>query len=202
MEIRERIIDKAAGLFFKLGIRNVSMDDIAGSVGISKRTVYEVFNNKTELIETCLRHMIKERDRLFLETTASSANVIEEMITLMNCGVKIINAINPSFFHDIKKYYPEMWQTLYEENQKRNYSISFERLQRGIKEGLFRKNIDIEIVAVLFEAQMDMLSNETVFSPEEYKFADLFKNLIVNFVRGISTPKGIELVDLMLDELP
>lgn len=200
IELRNRIIRESSKLFMKLGVRNATMDDIALLLGISKKTVYEVFENKTELVVSCLRHMMIEREHLFLEVTASAKNVIEEMIILMNKGIKAINAINPVFFCDVKKYYPNIWQELYDETQKRHRKLTYDRLQRGIAEGFFRNNIDVEIVTILFQAQMDILSNEAVFPPGQYDFADLFRNLIVNFVRGISTKKGIALVDTMMDE--
>lgn len=199
MEVRERIIDESAKLFFKFGIRNVTMDDIAVSLGISKRTVYEVFKDKTELIETCLRYLSEKQEERNHKVMADSANVVEAIITLMKDGIKAINVINPVFFYDIRKYYPKIWTTLYEENQKRNYNNIYRQLRKGINEGLFRKEIDVEIVTKLFQAQVNMLSDQTIFPPEQYRYADLFENLMVNFVRGISTQRGIELVDSMLD---
>ncbi len=199
MEVRERIIDESAKLFFKFGIRNVTMDDIAVSLGISKRTVYEVFKDKTELIETCLRYLSEKQEERNHKVMAASANVVEAIITSMKDGIKAINAINPVFFYDIRKYYPKIWTTLYEENQKRNYNNIYRQLRKGINEGLFRKDINVDIVTKLFQTQISMLSDQAIFPSEEYRYADLFENLMVNFVRGITTQRGIELVDSMLD---
>jgi len=199
MEVRERIIEEATRLFFQYGIRSITMDEIAVSLGISKRTVYETFKDKTELIHTCLRDLIRQRDERSQEVIASSANVIEAIFTSMQDGIKAINTINPLFFHDLKKYYPVIWKTLHEENKEKHYNLTYTQLRKGVNEGLFRKDIHIGIVSKLFHEQVNLISDESVFPREQYELTDLFKNLMINFVRGISTQKGIDLVDKMLD---
>ncbi len=199
MEVRARIIEEATRLFFQYGIRSITMDEIAVSLGISKRTVYETFKDKTELIHTCLRDLIRRRDERRQEVISSSANVIDAIFTSMQDGIKAINTINPLFFHDLKRYYPVIWKTLYEENKEKHYNLTYTQLRKGVNEGLFRKDIHIGIVSKLFHEQMNLISDESIFPREQYELTDLFKNLMINFVRGISTQKGIDLVDKMLD---
>ncbi|WP_339740056.1 TetR/AcrR family transcriptional regulator [uncultured Sunxiuqinia sp.] len=199
MEVRARIIEEATRLFFQYGIRSITMDEIAVSLGISKRTVYETFKDKTELIHTCLRDLIRRRDERRQEVISSSANVIDAIFTSMQDGIKAINTINPLFFHDLKRYYPVIWKTLYEENKEKHYNLTCTQLRKGVNEGLFRKDIHIGIVSKLFHEQMNLISDESIFPREQYELTDLFKNLMINFVRGISTQKGIDLVDKMLD---
>ncbi|MGQ7868274.1 TetR/AcrR family transcriptional regulator [Sunxiuqinia sp. sy24] len=198
MEVRDRIIEEATRLFFKYGIRSVTMDDIAAGIGISKRTVYENFKDKTELVYTCMRDLMQKQDKINQEVMTNSANVIEALLTSMKYGIKAINMISPLFFHDLKKYYPAIWKPLHEENQKKNYNQIYTQLRKGINEGLFRKEIHVDIVSKLFYEQINLISDEAVFPHDEYVFADLFKSLMINFIRGISTRKGIDLVDEML----
>ena len=199
MEVRDRILEEATKLFFKYGIRNVTMDEIAVSIGISKRTLYEIFKDKTELIETCLKFLAKKQDERSQEVLSKSSNVIEAIIISMKDGIKAINMINPVFFYDIRKYYPKIWNTIHEENQQKNYNHTYTQLRKGVNEGLFRRDFDIEIVSRLFHEQINLISDDTIFPPEQYKYTDLFTNLMINFVRGISTKKGIDLVDQMLE---
>lgn len=199
MEVRDRITEEATKLFFQYGIRSITMDQIAVSLGISKRTVYETFKDKTELIQTCLKALIRKRDERSMEITSSSSNVIEAIFTSMHDGIKALNTINPLFFHDLKKYYPVIWKTVHEENKIKNYNLTYTQLRKGVNEGLFRKDIHIGIVSKLFHEQINLVADENVFPRDQYDFTELFRNLIINFVRGISTPKGIDVVEKMLE---
>jgi len=198
MEIRERIIEEATSQFLQFGIRNVTMDGIAAATGMSKRTVYEAFKDKTALVHTCLdvlteKHKCKNAD-LFI----SSQNVVETIFAFMQEGIKAMNAINPVFFRDLEKLYPRACENLRKNNEKEAYDLSKELLNKGIKEGFFRSEINIPIVAKLFHEQMNLLADEKVFPRDEYSYTDVFQSLTINFMRGISTTKGIELIDSML----
>lgn len=198
MEVRDRIIEEATNQFFKYGIRNVTMDDIAVAIGISKRTVYEVFKAKNELIETCLLFLNRKEEDRHLEITSAARNVIEAIFASMQDGIKLIHLVNPAFFYDLKKYYPKLWRSINDDRRKKNYSQMHKQLRKGINEGLFRKDFDIEIVSKLFHEQLNLIGDEEIFPRDKYDRVDLFKNLVINFARGISTKKGIELIDQML----
>jgi TetR/AcrR family transcriptional regulator, cholesterol catabolism regulator len=199
MEVKEKIIEEGTRQFLRYGIRNVTMDGIAAALGMSKRTVYETFKDKTELVHTCLdtlKHKHKERNQ---EIISTSQNVLETIFSFMQEGIKAMNAINPVFFRDMKKIYPQKWNNMQEENEKESFNLATKLLQKGIEEGLFRKDINIPIVAKLFHEQMNLLADEKIFPREEYNYADVFQNLTINFMRGLSTKKGIELIDSILE---
>jgi TetR/AcrR family transcriptional regulator, cholesterol catabolism regulator len=200
MEIHERIIEEATRQFLQFGIRNVTMDGIASALGMSKRTVYETFKDKNELVHTCL-DVLKEKHRERNEQIISSSqNVVETIFSFMQEGIKAMNSINPVFFRDLEKLYPKAWDNLRTKNEKEALSLSQELLQKGISEGLFREEINIPIVAKLFHQQMNLLADEKVFPRNEYNYSAVFQSLTINFMRGISTGKGIELIDSMLAE--
>ena len=198
MEVRDRIIEEATKQFFQFGIRNVTMDDIAVSLGISKRTVYETFKDKSELVETCLIKLTIRQEKRVNEVVSGSSNVIEAIFVFMREGIKAMNSINPVFFKDLEKLYPEIWKTLENENNEKRNKLSATLLKKGINEGLFMENVNIEIVSKLFHEQVGLLSDDSVFPREKYNHAEVFQNIVINFVRGISTSKGIQLIDKML----
>lgn len=198
MEIRERIIEEATNQFLQFGIRNVTMDGIAAELGMSKRTVYEAFKDKSTLVHSCLEALREKHKCKNDEICSSSGNVVETIFLYMQEGIKAMNAINPVFFRDMEKLYPKTWKKLRKNNEEETYKLSEELLQRGIGQGLFRPEINIPIVAKLFYEQMNLLADEKVFPRDEYSYAEVFKNLTINFMRGISTTKGIELIDSML----
>jgi len=195
MEIRDRIIEEATKEFMLYGTRSVSIDNIAAALGISKRTVYENFRDKTDLVYTCLDTLAKEHENKNHIIITTPCNVIETIFSFMREGIKAMTSINPVFFFDMKKYYPKKWNEIQEANVKNAFSLTRNLLNKGIKEDLFRKDINISIVAKLFHEQMNLLADEKIFPHDEYNFPDVFQNLTINFMRGISTTKGIEIID-------
>lgn len=200
MEIRDRIIEEAIRMFLKFGIRHVTMDDIANNLAISKRTLYEVFKDKNELISTCIQFMSARQETRQQELQTTSSNVIELMLNSMQECIKYMNMINPVFFNDLKKYYPMVWEDKHREYTVKGLNQIHTQLRKGVNEGLFRKDIDIKIVAKLFYEQKNMIGDDQIFPKDEYNFIDLFKNLVINFVRGISTRKGIDLIGQILEQ--
>ncbi len=198
MEVRERIIEEATTQFFKFGIRNVTMDDIAVSLGISKRTVYETFQNKSSLVETCLKKMEVLQDELTKKIISESANVIECIFAFMESGIKAIKAVNPVFFKDMEKFYPQVFKSIESESKIRKSELGIKLTKEGIENGLFRKNLNVELVSKIFQEQMNMLADENIFPRDKYDLSEVFKNMTINFTRGISTLKGIEIIDKML----
>jgi TetR/AcrR family transcriptional regulator, cholesterol catabolism regulator len=195
MEIREKIIEEALSQFLTYGIRNVTMDRIAANIGISKRTVYEIFKDKTELIHTCIKELRQKHEERNHEIISSSRNVIDTIFTFMREGIKNMSSINPVFFMDMKKFYSSTWNALAEENEKNVLCLTEKLLDKGIKEGLFRDDINKTIIAKLFNEQMNLLADEKVFPRNEFNYAEVFQSLTINFMRGISTRKGIEIIE-------
>jgi TetR/AcrR family transcriptional regulator, cholesterol catabolism regulator len=199
MEQRERILEEATGQFFRFGIRNVRMDDIAAALGISKRTMYEMFKDKTELVQTVLVVLSQQQEEKNRQLMAGSGNVIETIFVFMQEGIRVMNAINPVFFSDLKKFYYSVWTAVHNENVKSAYNITHLLLNRGLEEGFFRKDINIPIVSKLFHEQMNLISEEKIFPRDQFDHTEVFRNLIINFMRGISTTTGIDIIDKMLE---
>jgi TetR/AcrR family transcriptional regulator, cholesterol catabolism regulator len=199
MEQRERIIEEATGQFFRYGIRNVRMDDIAVALGISKRTVYEMFKDKTELVHTVLLVLSHQQETKNRQLMEGPGNVIETIFVFMQEGIRVMNAINPVFFSDLKKLYHGVWSEVHNENVKSAYNITYILLHKGLEEGIFRKDISIPIVSKLFHEQMNLISEEKIFPRDQFDHTEVFRNLIINFMRGISTSRGIEIIDKMLE---
>ncbi len=200
MEIRDRIIEEATSKFLEYGIRYVTMDGIAAALGMSKRTVYEVFKDKTTLVHSCLEVSAEKRRKKNAEICQSSKNVIEMMFLFMREGIKAMKDVNPVFFRDMEKLYPKTLKKIRENNEKEGIGLTKEILRNGINQELFRPEINISIVAKLFHEQMNLLADEKIFLRDEYNYIDVFQSLVTNFVRGISTKKGIEIIELTIKE--
>ncbi|MEZ5106262.1 MAG: TetR/AcrR family transcriptional regulator [Draconibacterium sp.] len=195
MEVRDRILEESTKQFFQFGIRNITMDDIAVSLGISKRTVYETFKDKGELVQSCIEKLTKLHDKRTAEVVSGSENVIEAIFVFMREGIKAMNAVNPVFFKDLEKLFPSLWKKLESESISKRFDLSSKLLRKGIAEGLFRNDLNVEIIAKLFHAQMNILIDESVFPRDKYDHAEIFQQMIINFTRGISTSKGIQVIE-------
>jgi len=194
MDIKEKIIAGARKMFIKFGIRGITMDFIAEQLGVSKRTIYENFKDKDELLMHCIDVGMKEQSSKNEELIRNSENIIEATFKFIKNSIETFNTINPLFFFDIEKYYPNLWKTKIIENDNQNLNRSIELLNQGIGEDLFRKDINVDIVAKLILEQFKMLSNHELFPNDKYSKVDVFENIVINFLRGIATKKGLLLI--------
>ena len=193
--MRERIIKESRQLFAKYGIRSITMDMIADHLGISKRTIYENFKDKNELLKNCIDTAMIEQRRINEEIIMNSSNIVDAIFIFIKNSINTLKQINPVFFFDIQKYYPEIWNKTIQKNDERNFNRIVSLLNRGISEGLFRENINVEIIARLNLEQFKLLSNQEIFPEEKYSMVDIFENIVINFIRGIVTENGLELID-------
>ncbi len=192
MELRDRIIEEAFHMFMKFGIRSVTMDQISSHLGISKRTLYEIFREKNELLREGLEYFTSIKRSEAKETIKKSDNVIETIYLMARKGEEMKQQINPMFFEDIRKYFPEIHHLLTTEGKYRDYSLTLELLKKGINEGLFKDGLDIELVNNFIHQIMNIVVNEEIFPKDKYTQEDIFANIIMPYLKGISTDKGKE----------
>jgi len=195
MDVRKRILTEATNLFFQNGIRDITMDNIAEKLGISKRTIYETFKNKSELLINCFEEYSKERYKANEEIIKNSHNVLAAICSFIQSGAMAIDLLNPAFFTDMRKYHNDIWVMATKQQNEKNYNLAYRLLRKGINEGIFRKDINIDIVVKLILEQMKLLVDNEVFSSDKYTLSEVFKNMVINFIRGIATNRGIELID-------
>lgn len=199
MEIRERLIAESCMLFMKHGLRSVSMDDIAKHLAVSKRTIYDNFKDKDELIYTVLE-LHRENMKLFKkEITTKYTNFFEIIFNILYFAIQHFKQINVSFFYDLKKYHPKIWNK-FNEDDKEIIETTVNLIIMGQNQELIRKDINVEIVSIIFNSQLKAISNDEIFPPDKYPLEEIFKNIIVNFARGIATDKGILIIDQLINE--
>ena len=200
MDIKQRIIEGAGNLFFARGIRRVTMDDLARELGMSKRTIYEHFVDKTELLMAMQVHFQKEHERCMREILNSSEHVMEVIIAMLRYGLEAINKINPLYLEDLWKFYPEIWEENIKKSRESNQQQMRELLERGKKEGLFRADINSKLVSRIFYEHINLLHSDEAFPKDEFPMKELFENMFLNFARGISTLKGMEVLEELLEK--
>lgn len=197
MDNRERIIEEASVMFRTYGIRAVTMDMLAARMGISKRTIYEIFKDKDELLHNVLQWVGEKQQRYMASVFEGSENVIEAIFRLLDEMRERFLNMSPAFRLDVKKFHNAMVTKLRETgeipNDDYNFTTSF--LKRGIDEGIFRKEIDIDVTIKSLMGVQKVAENRDIFLAEDSPDEKVIRDFYVNYIRGISTPKGLELID-------
>jgi TetR/AcrR family transcriptional regulator, cholesterol catabolism regulator len=192
MDIRDKIIDSAGKLFIENGIKLVTMDMIAQSMGISKRTIYENFKDKDDLLSNFLvKSMIQHKGEL-IRIMGESKNVIEALFNFGTYNKDSMAGINPLFFKDLKKYHSDIHSKVINNGEVRNHELTYTVLKRGQNEGIFIREIDLGIVNLFIHYMMGFFD----VAKSELRCDDkkIWISVHLPYLRGICTPKGQELV--------
>lgn len=195
MEIRERIIEGAANLFKTYGIRTVTMDSLAGHLGISKRTIYEVFSDKDELLMSVLQWMGEKQRALVGRILEDSGNAIEAIFRLLESSRDHFQNMSLAFQEDLKKYHYELLMKKMDNSKIPDFRNNIQVIERGIKEKLFRADINPDIVNRCLYSLGRLSMDFELYPFEEFTRREVVKNVFINYLKGISTKEGIELIN-------
>ena len=190
LENKEKIIAKSDELFRLYGVKSVTMDEIARELGISKKTIYQFFKDKDELVCQATYYLLECDRKEFEEIQTQADNSIEELFLISKCLRRIFENLNPSILFDLKRYHPKAWDIYID--FKENFFMGTVRksLYRGIEEGYFRPEIDVEILAVLRLEQVQMSFDPRIFPRNQFDFKEVQMQFFDHFVNGIFTDKG------------
>jgi len=193
MDIKDRIIDKAQELFFQRGIKDVSMDELASSLGISKRTIYENFKDKEDILKVLLNKLIHERNLLYDKYIDENSNIVDIFIATIEIH-RSFPIGNTKFIRDIYKYYPEIGDAMHEYARQNNKSFQ-SLLHQGVKDGYVRPDLNIPVTAFLAEETNYTYIRAVFIKQPPFSFDELLYTMMMNFVRGIFTEKGLKIID-------
>ena len=197
-ELKEKILITAINLFHKHGIRSVKMDDIANELKISKRTLYEIYSNKEELLLEVVRRDKQREKRRLDEIGRTGSNVINIIIEICRFRLEEFSQINPLFFEELHKY-PELLAYVRRVHDEREID-AHAFIQRGIDEGLFLPNLNYNIVRTMTVALQNAIMNQYLY--KKYDIKELAHVSILFFIRAYCTMKGVKLLDEELNSLP
>jgi AcrR family transcriptional regulator len=195
METKDRILKGAEELFFKYGIKSVTMDDIAKHLAVSKKTIYQFFEDKNELVETLLSVKLKADECEFQSIAEKSENMIVEVFNMMKHMGVVFSKINPSIFYDLQKYHPNAWKQFKTFKQDIMARMVEASIERGAKEGLVRNDINAKVMSRLRIEQVELGFNSEIFPPDKFKMVDVQLAMIDHFLHGICTLKGHKLIN-------
>jgi TetR/AcrR family transcriptional regulator, cholesterol catabolism regulator len=184
------ILEKVSGLYMKYGIRSVTMDDVSRELGISKKTLYEHFKDKNDLVRCFTEHQLSSMDREFLSISRKKINAIERLFEISDMLFRFMRDFNPSVNFDLQKYYSEIWSILMEYKRDQVFNYVKDNLTQGINEGLYRKDINPDIIARMYVLTI-VSAMDTEFAPLiMHSFFPVFREIISYHIRGLATKKG------------
>jgi TetR/AcrR family transcriptional regulator, cholesterol catabolism regulator len=195
MDIKDRIIEGAAGLFRTYGIKSVTMDSIATQLGISKRTIYEVFSDKDELLIGVLKWMAEKQRELVKKFLEESENAIVAIFKLLEINMNHFQEMSPAFQSDMKKYHHEVLMKKADKCEMPDYRNNIQLIERGISENLFRKDINPDLANRCLYSMIRSIMDQELYPFEQFTRREVIKNSFINYLRGISTVEGLELVN-------
>lgn len=189
--VKEHVVVAAAKAFTLKGVRTVRMDDIAAGLSISKRTLYELFHDKEDLLLDVMKLHREEMQEYMTKVASKAENVLEVLLKFYQRSVQDFQNINRRFFEDMEKY-PKV-RNYIEESRKENLDSAMEFYRKGVEQGIFRKDVNYDIVRAIVFEQMDTLVRSELC--KSYSLAEIYETVVFMHMRGISTEKGLKIVD-------
>ena len=195
MEPRERILEKANELFMQYGIRSVSMDDIANGLGMSKKTLYQHFSDKDALVAAVVELHISEMQTRCGQCHVQAENAVHEIFKTMDILVADLSNMNPMVLYDLEKFHFTSFQRFRQHKDSFLMGIIRNNLEWGIREGVYRPDIDVDIMSKYRLESMMLPFNVALFPPGKYNLAVTTNMILEHFIYGVSTLKGHELIE-------
>jgi len=194
MEVKERIQQKAEELFNKFGIRSVTMDEIAGQLGVSKKTIYQCFSDKDELVSAVFDTYMKHSKSLCISGKKKAENAVQEIFFALDMMEDILATMNPSILYDLEKYHPDVFKKFYAYKNEFLYSIIKENMQWGIHDELYRADVDIDIMSRFRVGTIMIAFSNDVFPKSKFNLMEIEQQILMHFLYGLATTKGVKLI--------
>ena len=198
MDQFNRIIESALNLFMREGVKTVNMDDISSFMGISKKTLYQYVNNKADLVEKAFRLYQSRILGMISNIQEKNENAIDELFKIDEKLCLMLKNRPPRLINNLKKYYPNVWEILDEIKKTHLFTCITENMDRGKEQGLYRNEVNSNIIAKLMMNTVDALVDDATFPLTQYEFKSLLKENRIYHIRGIATDKGIKYLEQKL----
>ncbi len=197
--MKEKIIERANDLFLNLGFKSVTMDDLASEMGISKKTIYAHFQNKTKLVEATTDHIFCTISDGIDNILKEKKDPIEELYAIKAFVMKHLKDEKTSPQYQLQKYYPKIHDALKKKQFEVMQDCVIENMQRGIEKGVFRNDIDVETMSKLYFIGMMGIKDQDMFPMQQYPMPKLMADYLEYHIRGIATEKGLHVLTNLIN---
>jgi len=183
-------------VYMKQGIKNITMDDMAKELKVSKKTLYKYVKNRPELVTKSMKWKLDLDIKILTAIVDKKLNAIEELWELSSYHIGHLKMLHPSLHHDLAKYYKEAW-VMFNEFTKTGflYETTLNNIKKGIEQGVYRNDFDAEVIAKLYISKIDMVFDSSIFDPAKHNFGDVCREMVKYHVNGMATEEGREEID-------
>lgn len=197
--MKEKIREKATDMFLNLGFKSVTMDDIANAIGISKKTIYSEYSNKTALVEDCVMGKFCSMSDGINEITALQKNPIEELFEIKQYVLSNLKDEKASPQYQLMKYYPKIYGRVKEMHFEMMEHCIVSNIERGMEQGLYRSNLHVEFISRMYFAGFGSIKDQTLFPMERFPAIFLMESYLEYHLRAIVSPKGREILNEIIN---
>ncbi len=191
----DELINKIANLLIKYGIKNIAMDDIARELGISKKTLYNSFKNKTDILIKVVQHVLihefMELDKLICQ----KLNAIDQLQIIATYTINTLLKVNPVLPYQLQKYYPQVSSKLISQRREYIQKRIKQNFSLGIEQGFYRENFNVEILAVYYSNFLNNKCIKLFVEESNVDYDSLIRTILITSLRGIATSKGMEYIE-------
>jgi len=195
---QQLLLTTASGMYKRLGIKSVSMDDIAKEMGVSKKTVYQTVSNKEELVGLVMEEDFRKDVRMFADHRSASHDAIDEFLRNSRYFIREMREISPATLNDLRKYYPAIWKGMVQTHHAEFRNKLAANIERGMEEGLYRDHLDPEVVSTLYSGMMMMVIDRQVFPAHDRPLSGIIRQMTEYHFHGIVNQFGRERLDKYL----
>jgi hypothetical protein len=193
LDIKEKILEGTEALFMKYGIRSVSMDDIARHLSVSKKTLYQYFADKDELVYRMSERYLNRISKQYDQIKVTSKNSVEELSMISVCMKSDFENLNPSMLFDLQKFHPKAWNLYLDHKSNVITESVISNIKHGIQDGYFRCDLNPEIIANARVLLIEHAFNDQIFPRDKFNFVEVQTQIFELFVHGMCTDKGRKL---------
>ena len=195
MEVKERILAKAADLFLRYGIRSITMDEIAAQLGISKKTIYQFFTDKDDMVDAVIEQEIRKNENECNLFRDQAENAVHQIFLALESLEEMLKYTNPLMLYDLEKHHPRSFRKLKDYKYQFLYGMIAANIQWGMEEELYRPDLQKDIVAKSRIELAFLVFNPDVFPHSRYKMSEVNYELAILFLHGVATTKGKKLIE-------
>ncbi|MFD2573970.1 TetR/AcrR family transcriptional regulator [Spirosoma soli] len=199
--MKERILSEAEQLFWKYGVRSVTMEDIAKRLGISKKTIYLHFSDKEDILSQVIQGKINEDVSEMHCMVGKYDNPVMEIMMVLEMMRKSTDQVSPNLIIDIRRHYPQAFALFKQHKEQYLMKSILENIQNGINQGLYRSDINPAVLARLRVEQIELAFNNDIFPLDQYNMLDVQRELTHHFVRGMLTEKGFNVYNQFVSKV-
>ena len=198
IEKKKGILTRTLDLFSKRGIKSCTMGEICAFQRISKKTLYKYFKDKDDLVESCMSFELERTETAVKDIMSKGLNAIDESFEISRFVIDNVSDLHPALFFELENFYPEAFK-LYEEHQNKSIRSSiYDNLKKGISEGLYRADLNIEIVVSIYLTILYNLLSAKMINTKSFAFREIYRELFIYHTHGISSPRGLEYLQTKL----